>query len=589
MPTQQLSSLEKAKNFFINHVESVPFHEFMKIAIDSLNLAEENKVDQALDLYLRACSFRSRKIGFVTRTSLAEDSLSAPVESYFMNRLSAPQGADLNKREIELIDLNPLQKKHYSWLSYYDIFHPALTLNAIDNIFLELMAANYFGQSMPLPIQLEDLKNTGANPYKKKNFSFCYSGIRTGFAYAICPWTGNFIRSQNSFYIAPNYIFYIFKSRDVFIVCSTQIPFSKQFLYLPNQSIVFNLRNSELGSEWARTISVLSHFIKSNEKKIDYYLNSKSKKTVIMTGLIKNIGHHFFNELAGLYRLYESGALNEKIELWVGPYDYYGLIAKISKEEKLVVKNFDDLGKIAACTLSESATIFTPHEYKVSINFADAVKRHSMSLSSLNETELLKRLQEEPAPKIAFTIRLGRRVWLNQNEAIPKIVNKIQEDFGDAIIIIDGMTKTNPEDKNEEDLIKKEFTLAQDIALKCPNPSNVINIVGMKMAEKVRIIDLIDMSISPKGNGLLPNIQWISNKPAVVHGNSLDLPIAKREAALREGVVSPVLVPLDEIVDDTSDKDRLIMNYSVKWEAIYRCIAPLLKELLLAKKINRVD
>ena len=134
--------------------------------------------------------------------------------------------------------------------------------------------------------------------------------ISTGYVYALCPITGEMLRSNQSIPINPSVVFYRFVGAKVFYLVTGNMGagYSKDALYFPEDELVIRKDTHRYGFRPSHVIVLKAILVSHYQAFLDYFSDSRPKKIAILIGH-PNFAHHIWNELSALYRLKEKNAL----------------------------------------------------------------------------------------------------------------------------------------------------------------------------------------------------------------------------------------------------------------------------------------
>lgn len=110
-------------------------------------------------------------------------------------------------------------------------------------------------------------------------------------------------------------------------------------------------------------------------------------------------------------------------------------------------------------------------------NAADEYRRRS-GLARLAKAEATR-------PLIWFELRSNDRIWLNQAEAIPAIVELLKLRFPSLAIVLAGWSRMEDYNDADELMVGRDWALARSIECKIPASVHVFNIVGCRTIEKL--------------------------------------------------------------------------------------------------------
>ncbi len=305
-----------------------------------------------------------------------------------------------------------------------------------------------------------------------------------------------------------------------------------------------------------------------------------------------------WNELSGIYRLYEAGYLY-KVDRFLVLNEPLGYIDEIFPEipsEKVKwIKREELLEEI----LDNNYFVITFDYAFIRENLAERVYQTLLKKCSSALQSEVEKARKKHFPILWVSIRLGDRTWVSQVEGIANIIKNLWENFPNLAIVIDGFSLpesregfVNPQ---HEATIKREKETVRTILSLLPPEIKVYDTVGCWLHESIVWAHAIDLYLAHHGT-IQHKVGWTANKPGVVHTNRkiLKQPLSSRAGAWeRENGIVPVYVPKDYIVDINETVYRQgrwnshphLKNYECDWKGVYEEVL----KLALSIKDERVN
>lgn len=445
-----------------------------------------------------------------------------------------------------------------------------LELIKIDSLNLEQIYINQFEEFKHIAPVKKVIKKSSSYSWNLLNATndFQKSIVETGYIYSVCPFTGKVIRSDRSFYIqhVPSVpiLIYQFQSTEIFYLMVGGWGGVKIAIYFPRLELVIKLSNE--WSVWLSCEKIINEFkahaVSFWRQFKSYISNEQAKKVVAVLGNVLNLGHYFWNQISGIYYLYEKNLLHKIDNFLIGANEYFELGALFPEIPPDKIVRLSDNKSFFLDILENNyfavqvTDLFIKEDLAVRIQSA-AVNKCSQSF--LQNVEAAKK----HFPLIWINLRSHNKAWISQVEGYANIITKISDDYPGVAVVFDGF----PTEK---------ANMAQIQALISPN-IKVYNALECPLHETLVWAGTVDTYIAVIGSGLTL-VTWIANKPGVAHsdhGHYLQLIFW---LDVRENSVDPVFVPVDYIIDITND-GKGSENYDCDWKVIYNEVIKVVKNL----------
>ncbi|WP_243397393.1 hypothetical protein [Crocosphaera subtropica] len=427
---------------------------------------------------------------------------------------------------------------------------------------------------------------------------FQLSSIINQYFSAICPYTGKDLSSNQSLLVLPqgynSWIFYRFVSQKNVFYIATGKPdsgFPKSFIYFPKEEIAIILFDQFNEKDIKEAIELFKRSVFKNWNDIKKYLNNSLHKQVIIPISFWHFAHHYWNELTGIYKLYDNDVLEQVDKFLVGT-EHYGEIKDIFPE---IPENKID--KISSKYLNKEILKNNYFALRVGSNFITEdlanriykVSRQQATPQFLSEIESIKK---KHFPLLLVTIRLDTRVWISQINGIVNIVKKLAEDFPKIGLVIDGFSLpcglVGLSWYWAQKCIEKETQASLEIRSLLPAEIPVYDIVGSTLYENVIWNHVIDLYLAQHGSAQ-HKIGWIANKPGVIHTNksTFSAPhLLSVTTTAKENSIEPILIPEEHIIaleeihkPNKNDKRKNLENYDCNWEIMYNELFKLIQKI----------
>ncbi len=496
------------------------------------------------------------------------------------------QSSICNKESYKIITkLGALTSEEKAYLKDNNISIENLKLIQRDSLIYQEKYLNKFNYSIDYSFPREQtfVEDCQASQHAALT-CFQQIAVATGYIHTICPITGDFLRSNQSFLLSHNAGIYRFESKEVFYIIATTYLHKKCIVFFPNLDLIIQINNIhpyplEKVSESVSLVNRWKIFAVKNWKKILSNLTSeKNKKVVCCLGFTKNLAHSLRDEVSGIQRLYENGLLDRVDKFLLGPVKNYGAIEEIFPEispEKII--KLTDMSQISELVLDQGYFALKAVGTRVQENLAKriygvAIKKSASSFVS--EVENAKQY----FPLLLITIRSSSRFWISKEVGLVNIIQKLATEFPNLAVVFDGVN-----DVAGASWVDQENEIVNRIAGNLPKNIRVYNSIGCKMHESIVWANAVNLYIAPSGAGIT-KISWLGNKPGVIHTNLTGLKKPLRQRVFngldRENGMVPIYVPEEHIVDSKgSGETPHYDSYECDWEWIYNAVFSIISDL----------
>jgi len=406
-----------------------------------------------------------------------------------------------------------------------------------------------------------------------------------GCFYVICPSTGKLLSSNRSVPFNSGFNLYVplyrFVGNEVFYLITSRIWSEIQALYFPEKELIISL--TEFGfTPLLPTPQVINTYkadaVVNWQKIKPYILNNKLPEKAAIIGFCENLGHHLWNELSALDKLYKSGHLNKVDKFLVIGSEFFGRIDEIFPEIPATKIQRISRQEISKIILDNNYFAFRLGHLVITQELVDRIYQASLkkcSASFLSELENAK----QHFPLIWINVRSrNRRNWVSQIEGLANIIQLLSESYPNLGVVFDGYSRVDRSyrkwnNSEEEAYIDGEKSMVKEILGLIPNNTvTVYDTIGSMMHESIAWAYKVDVCLIPQGTGVNKPIM-LANKPGVIFGNRDYYEVYESVfRSQRENLCEPVWVVGDTVVDDESNG---ISNYDVSvaydcdWKVMY--------------------
>lgn len=437
---------------------------------------------------------------------------------------------------------------------------------ALENIYIH--AYNYqFSSYLSEKVQKKtDFAWTSLNETR----DFQQSIVETGYVFSVCPFTGEFLKSNQSFYIhnddykIPIY-FYRFVGWEVFYLIAGGWDGEKLGVYFPNHDLVISMC-CDLWRGLLVFERVIAEFkaesIVNWQAFRTYVLKKSPKQVVAIYGDIFNLGHHLWNELGGFQYLYEAGILKQVDKFFIGPASRLAineLFPEIPTEKVVYQPDLKSIFK----TLLEN-NLFAVRITESSVRKGLSSRVHSAAVNKCSE-DFLDKVKESKGhfPLLWLNLRGHNKSWTDQKEGSANIIKSLFKEYPDMAVVFDGFSDT------------KE--LLEEIKSLIPTDVKTYDALNCSIEETIVWAYAVDAYICVLGSGLT-FLTWLANKPGVVHANHAHLGQQYWWVQVREDGISPIFID-GQHIKTVSGIGGGYDNYDCDWRVIYDKLLEIIKNL----------
>jgi tetratricopeptide (TPR) repeat protein len=466
-----------------------------------------------------------------------------------------------------------------------------LELMSLDDINLEELYINSFDRNQQIHLARKVEKKvweTFGHPDVVQGINFQQSMVETGYIYSICPVSGTVVRSNQSFSYGDTVVIYRFVGVNVFYLIVGGWGGSKRSIYFPHLELILNFRVQDW---WAsQTSQIVINTLKSyaiiSWLPFKSYINDQQKKeTVAVSGFITNIGHYFWNDMAGIQNLYENGILNKIDKFLVGPYEYFS-IAHIFPE--IPAEKFTHTAELGITLfqrlLSNNYFCVRVTDLVVKEILANRVHEASIKRCSpafLQEVEQAK----QHFPLLWVGCRNRNRVWISQVEGTANIIKSLHSKFPNLGVVFGGWSPKESEEATPWEASWLEApmkTFVEQILALLPPSIKTYNAFGLPTYEKNVWEYAADLYIATIGSDTI-YVATLGNKPGVIHSNTgLWDAVEPLSLGIRENCVPPVLIAKEHIIEN-ENSSHMVRNYDCDWKVIYDEVIKIVEEKAILK------
>lgn len=537
-----------------------------------------------------------------------------PTDNNNINDLPQAIWNSLNYNKFSTLDVEKLIKFHASF-NYLDLLKNFKYNDNIKIICLKKRTEEDLKYLASLNLSLDYLlknfrQRVGLVTHDTREFQ--NRAIVDGYVYALCPITGQILKSNQSIPVSLSVVFHRFVGVKVFYLMTGNIGAGcpKDALYFPEDELVVRYETHRYGFNKSHVIILKASMVNFYQGFLDYFSQAGSKKISILTGH-PNFAHHLWNELSALYRLKRKRIL-KKIDKIFTLWEPLGAIADIFPElAKDKVQQLNKTLSLDKETLSFLDNIL-PIEPRIIvemlennycfINIADTSIPHGLTRRIYRvaqqkvdpqTSEVINLAKKQCFPLIWISIRTQDRTWIQQTEGLTKIINTLSQKFHNLGIIFDGFSLPADCYRLTSELllvIDREKTVVKEITANISPHVATFNIIGSSIFEANLWAHAADLYLCHFGT-LQHKIAWFALKPGIVHANSRissNTNSQSRCYRVREFGILPKFINPSQIKDISIDMSELdlrnnVDNYDIDWQVIHDKLISIIADLQESK------
>jgi hypothetical protein len=364
-----------------------------------------------------------------------------------------------------------------------------------------------------------------------------FTAAKLGYVACMCPFTGALLKSEHALPVAidgakQSYLFYKFSGLKPFYLVVAGFGGRKSFLYFPLDEIVIYI--GEPMYNWGDAnyaIDQLRKLILINALAVRDYYSAPTTRSVLF-GSIDNLGHYFWNDLSGLFRFKEFGALDDVSSALSYRYRFLDTAAVASLHTPHAFAASTPEGLFETC-IREALFLFRPTSLLVQTRWAKAIMEYARaSLDPMEQRQILKARQMDRL--IFFNLRIHNKSWREQVDgAIAVATEAIQRGLSVGLYL-DGMPDC--------------AEVARQIQAALPAGAVAIQGFDKPMAATIAWAAACDGYVATIGSGLT-TLTWIAGLPGVAHSEGAHLGQTAFWQDVRPDALPPTVVKRDWVTD----------------------------------------
>ncbi|NES72574.1 MAG: hypothetical protein F6K24_48965 [Okeania sp. SIO2D1] len=345
---------------------------------------------------------------------------------------------------------------------------------------------------------------------------------------------------------------------------------AKAALYVPTLNICIAFR--KVVKNISNQIYKFQSYVVTNWKYVQNYLENFNRSLVELYGTIGNLGHFLWQDITGIYYLYEQNLL-DKIDYFCGGDSQYlnllSIFPEIPEKKILNMSGMSDEDKFNLM-LKNNFLCLRMTDTWIKQNVGNIIVQAAYNLCSPGFIEEVKKAQENNDLLLWINVRTHNKVWRDQDKNYAKIIAQLSNDFShlNMGIVFDGTPDAS-------DCVKS-------IVEETQSQVNFYNTtLKIQLYETIVWASYIDAYIAVVGSGLVIT-SWLTDKPGVAHGDRAHLGQKCFWSEVKESGVEPSFLNHQDI---KQSKKGAYQNYQLDWQIIYQKIFKILKKIEREKQI----
>ena len=546
----QAGLISEAVTFF----KDLPKPQFPK----NLKLSQHESVTNSIYEYIWDSWHQTNSEDFNLQIELDTQELeSGKVQNYF------------HQKYLKFLAIDELHPEDLDFLENCGILLEYVKLIRLENHYLENIYINCSESSNErLKTRTNNVKKCHLKKkragYKYQAVEFTQSLVEFGYMYTVCPLSGRIVRSNTSFYLGKWSIIYRFQGEEVFYIIVNDFIGSKAALYIPklNVCIAFGKAVKNIDHQ----IYKFQSYVVSNWKYVQNYLRNFNRSLVELYGTIGNLGHFFWQDITGIYYLYEQNLL-EKIDYFCGGKSQYlnllSIFPEIPEKKILDISEMSEEEQFRFMLKNNFFCLRITDNF-IKQNVGNRIAQAAYNLCDQEFIEEVKKVKENYNLLLWINVRSNNKIWQEQDKNYAKIIDKLREEFYhlSMAVVFDGTPDAS-------DIVKS-------IIEQTKSKVSFYNItLDIKLYESIVWARYIDAYIAVVGSGLVIT-SWLTDKPGVAHGDHAHLGQQCFWSAVKESGIEPRFLNHQEV---TQLQRGVYRNYKVNWQIIYKKIFNILKKI----------
>ena len=324
-----------------------------------------------------------------------------------------------------------------------------------------------------------------------------------------------------------------------------------------------------------------------NRQAVELYLRDTKRSVLVSDISLGHIGHYIWNVISGWSTLF-ANVVPGGIDIVASatfPQFFGGVIELYEDKLPLVgqIVRWTHRHEIYKEIIERRAICVPLLDRYVTEDLASRVLTWCKSKCPDNTLNAIADIRGRTRHLLLVTLRLDNRCWIDQEDGLVEILNRLGVAFPDFVAVLDGLNAgTHDFDSHAFMSLEAERELAAKITARCPSVT-IIDTIGKPLAESLLWCDAIDAFLAPVGAGMA-KYRWITNKPGVAFSNEKFLAPNDWDGHLYDrwrADPTPIeyVEPTEVHNTEVRHGEESRANFSMSWSAPYTKIRNLLGRL----------
>lgn len=403
------------------------------------------------------------------------------------------------------------------------------------------------------PVESVDViaKHTQIKPWK-----YVSQFVQSASITAICPVSGDLIRSRFSKHISTHHFYFWFGGAIEFALILGEFHGSPLGLCIPSKNIYISFTGKEISSDASRSWieSVLSSCDFCRAQRLMDDVKGEHHRLCILIGFMPNLGHYFWQDISGLSAVLQQRShisdlavpleihLPDKLS-WLLPSDIFPELADCHvyrhKSFKSAMESANRLTNVA----------FRYPGFAVTSELRDCIYSAAcLGLRYSRYVDIVNRCRVNNF--LWVNVRGHNKRWRSQVQGIKSLISALHSIQPGLAIYFDGSPDSQP--------LINEIVDGLDAKIQYYNGCRVSLGESIVWAHHVRAY------LSVVGSGLVIN-SWLACKPGVAHANKAHLDQAKIWQHVAPNAIPPYFIDKGSIADESD----LYGDYDFDWNLAF--------------------
>lgn len=382
--------------------------------------------------------------------------------------------------------------------------------------------------------------------------------LRHGAKLAVCPWTERLSRASYS--VGSEAFAFVPPALPPFLVLQITHqwePREDTCYVFPTLGLALSVAGSLHELNQKKSVEILSNFV--GKLGLELPLSAREYSGIAVVELsVPHFGHYFWNCLPGMSDILEDPDDRQRVG---GVFQWtMNRLGPRATElwpdlQERPHGEFDRNQELMAACRTHGLLPMTAIASEIAPSLAARVIDHAARHMS-DATRAAFAALAIASPIVGFSIRLGNRCWLGQEDGFVAVARSIRDRWPAAGFVIDGMSGDTTKGWSHALMsITDEEALAERLSARIGAFAPCVSVVGRPGNDAIAAAALCDAFVAPAGSGLVKQ-RWLANKPGVVMSNSESLGGVTRAAQFvrvfenhRAGLVPSTWLQPHEVTD----------------------------------------